>query len=100
MAVAGRNRIAKPLHVWEAYRDAVGGDFLVRYFPRPKPSESFADYFERIDWKKEALFKALIGVGMTTDRSAPNQRDYTQTLEDIASALLRVRAELHRKWPK
>jgi len=100
MPVVGQNRIAKPLHIWEAYRDAVGGNFHVKAFPKPKPAESFADYFGRIGWADEALFKALIGVGMTEDGSSTNQRDYLIALEDLAGSLYKLRAELFHKWPK
>ena len=97
MPVVGRNKKAKPLAVWDAFNE---------YFPRfekayPKPgrNESFTDYMARIDWKEEAIFCAVIGVGCTTDGSDPNQRDYLQSLELMAEVLFKIRAILLDKFP-
>ncbi len=98
MPTVGRNRKAKPLAVWETFRDTCAGSFI-RAFPRPRPSETFNEYFDRIDWKQEAIFVAIIGVGCTSDGNALNQRDFLDSLEDMAEALYKIREGLYKKWP-
>ena len=98
MPVTGRSKKAKPIHVWEA-GEKIWGHFFVKAFPKPKSSESFNEYMERIDWKEEAIFKALIAIGCTSDGSEPNQRCYLMDIQDMSSELFKLNQELHSKYP-
>jgi hypothetical protein len=87
------------LAVWETFRDAYAGSFIAA-FPKPRPSETFNQYFHRIDWKEDAIFTAIIGVGCTTDDSNVSQRDFLQSLEDMAECLYKMRSALNERWKK
>ncbi len=98
MPVTGRDKKATPLAVWEASRE-YWGDFI-DVFPKPRKGESFNAYFERIDWKEEAIFKAVVGVGCTSDDSSVNRRNYLMALEDMSKYLWKLKAILDKKWEK
>jgi hypothetical protein len=99
MPIVGRNRKATPLAVWEVFRDTYAGSFI-KAFPKPRPHESFNEYFQRIDWKEEAIFAAIIGVGCTTDGSPVNQRDFLQSLEDMSEVVQKLRFGLNERWER
>lgn len=98
MPKQGRCRKAKPIHVWEAFREQVG-DFI-KVIPKPGKNESFASYMARIDWKEEAVFKAVIGVGCTKDGSDPTQRDMLFALDDMTTMLYKLKDNLYKMWPR
>lgn len=99
MPIVGRNRKATPLAVWEVFRDKCVGSFIDA-FPKPKPSESFGNYLKRIDWKEDPMFVAIIAVGCTTGDNPVNQREFLQSVEDMADTLHKMRFGLDEKWKK
>jgi hypothetical protein len=87
----GRQLLAKPVHVHQAYPGREDE-------PIPKQYEKFIDYHNRTQETKvhDSVFNMLIELGF----GEPNQHEYLRRLGEVRNLLYQVENELQALWPK
>jgi hypothetical protein len=93
MGIVGRNRKAKPLHLYKALLK--GGMWPPNLHPKPTPTETFEQFGIRLKGSDDYVLKALIRLG----DGEPNQREYLDRLSELREILHQLDAELHEDWP-